>query len=361
MKRVIEILILTVCLCFITACGNGDAAEETTKGADANEQSTGTEEVQTNPDHIKKERLCDNVTVDAEVIIPDGYSGEAPVYDGYVVDYDIEKVCKALNIDFSSFTQVADGLFKKDDKTFLNFTKGINGSFNFRTEIGNIYTSYYPDEKVEISGYGENKELDFMSKQEVIDRMQTVLTDIGIENSRLLHIYALPVEYHQYRENEYVKEGYLSEDKKLGDRWNDYGGCYELIFTTEINRIPLTEFGYTAADDFGYNGCEISVLYSADGIQYISASNRYRADESSAENKVLLSADEILDHLKSKFESIIMDGDYVVKEIKLCYFPQIVDKKEGKFRIIPIWQITINDEEYGDFHYRFSAVDGTEL
>ena len=360
MKRVIEILILTVCLCFVTACGNGGAAEETTKGADATEQSTGTKEAQVNPDHIKKD-LCDNVTVDAKVIIPDGYSGEAPIYDGYVVDYDIEKVCKALNIDFSSFTQVADGLFKKDEKTFLNFTKGINGSFNFRTEIGNIYTSYYPDEKIEISGYGENKELDFMSQQEVIDRMQTALTDIGIENSRLLHIYALPVEYHQYSENEYVKEGYLSEDEKLGDRWNDYGGCYELIFTTEINRIPLTEFSYVAADDFGYNGCEISVLYSADGIQYISASNRYRVDESSAENKVLLSANEILDHLKSKFESIIMDGDYVVKEIKLCYFPQIIDRKEGKFRIIPIWQITISSEEYGDFHYRFNAVDGTAL
>ena len=361
MKRVIEILILTVCLCFVTACGNGGAAEETTKGAAAAEQSTGTKEAQVNPDYIKKD-LCDNVTVDAKVIIPDGYSGEAPIYDGYVVDYDIEKVCTALNIDFSSFTQVVDGLFKKDEKTFLNFTKGINGSFNFRTEIGNLYSTYDPDdEKVEISGYGENKELDFMSQSEVIDRVQAVLTDIGIENIRLLHIYSLPVEYHQYVENIYVEGDYLSEDKKLGDRWNDYGGCYELVFTTELNRIPLTEYYYTAADDSVYNGCEISVLYSADGIQYISASNRYRADESSAENKTLLSADEILGYFKNKFESIIMDGDYVVKEIKLCYFPQIVDKKEGKFRIIPIWQITINDEEYGDFHYRFSAVDGTEL
>ena len=361
MKRVIEILILTVCLCFVTACGNGGAAEETTKGAAAAEQSTGTEEVQTNPDHIKKD-LCDNVTVDAKIIIPDGYSGEAPVYDGTVVYYDKEKVCKALNIDFSSFTQVADGLFKKDGNTFLRVVDSISGRIGFGTEIGDLYTIHAPDdEKIEISGYGENKELDFMSQREVIDKVQAVLTDMGIENIRLLHIYALPVEYQQYIENTYVEGGYLSEDEKLGDRWNDYGGCYELVFTTELNRIPLTEYYYTAADDSVYNGCEISVLYSADGIQELSASNQYRADESSAENKVLLSADEILDHLKSKFESIIMDGDYVVKEIKLCYFPQIIDKKEGKFRIIPIWQITINDEEYGDFHYRFSAVDGTAL
>ena len=361
MKRAIVILVLTVCLCFVTACGNGGAAEETTKGAAAAEQSTDTKEAQVNPDHIKKE-LCDNVTVDAKVIIPDGYSGEAPVYEASVVYYDKEKVCKALNIDFSSFTQVVDGLFKKDEKTFLQFADSISGGFSFSTEIGNLYANYNPDdEKIEISGYGENKELDFMSQREVIDKVQAVLTDMGIENIRLLHIYALPVEYQQYIENTYVEGGYLSEDEKLGDRWNDYGGCYELIFTTELNRIPLTEFGYTAADDSAYNGCEISVLYSADGIQELLASNQYRADESSAENKVLLSADEILDHLKSKFESIIMDGDYVVKEIKLCYFPQIIDKKEGKFRIIPIWQITINDEEYGDFHYRFSAVDGTEL
>ena len=361
MKRVIEILILTVCLCFVTACGNGGAAEETTKGAAAAEQSTGTEEVQTNPDHIKKD-LCDNVTVDAKIIIPDGYSGEAPVYEASVVYYDKERVCKALNIDFSSFTQVADGLFKKDGNTFLRVADSISGRIGFGTEIGDLYTIHAPDdEKIEISGYGENKELDFMPQQEVIDRVQTVLTDMGIENIRLLHIYALPVEYQQYIENTYVEGGYLSEDEKLGDRWNDYGGCYELVFTTELNRIPLTEYYYTAADDSVYNGCEISVLYSADGIQELSASNQYRADESSAENKVLLSADEILDHLKSKFESIIMDGDYVVKEIKLCYFPQIIDKKEGKFRIIPVWQIIINYDEYGCLRYRFNAVDGTEL
>ena len=363
MKRVIEILILTVCLCFVTACGNGSGvAEETTKGADATEQSTGTKEVQTNPDHIKKERLCDNVTVDAEVITPDGYSGEAPVYEASVVYYDKEKVCKALNIDFSSFTQVVDGLFKKDEKTFLRVADSISGGIGFRTEIGDRYAIYDPDdEKIGISGYGENKELDFMSQQVVIDKVQAVLTDMGIENSKLLHIYALPVEYQQYVENTYVEGGYLSEGKKLGDRWNDYGGCYELVFTTELNRIPLTEFGYTAADDSVYNGCEISVLYSADGIQDISASNQYRADESSAENKTLLSADEILGYFKNKFESVIMDGDYVAKEIKLCYFPQIIDRKEGKFRIIPIWQITISSEEYGDFHYRFNAVDGTAL
>ena len=361
MKRVIEILILTICLCFITACGNGSgAAEETTKGTAATEQSTGTKEAQTNPDHIKKE-LCDNVTVDAKIIIPDGYSGKAPVYDASVVYYDKEKVCKALNIDFSSFTRVADGLFKKDDNTFLRFGDSISGGFSFSTEIRKIYANYNPYEKNEISGCGEDKELDFMSKQEAIDKVQAVLTDIGIDNSRLLHIYALPVEYHQYKENEYAKGGYLSEDEKLGDRWNDYGGCYELVFTTELNRIPLTEFGYVAADDSGYKGCEISVLYSADGIQDISASNRYRADESSAENKVLLSVDEMLEHLKNKFESVILTENYEIKEIKLCYFPQIIDRKEGKFRLIPVWQIIINYDEYGCLRYRFNAVDGTEL
>ena len=191
MKRVIEILILTVCLCFVTACGNGGAAEETTKGAAATEQSTGTKEVQLNPDHIKKD-LCDNVTVDAKIIIPDGYSGEAPVYEASVVYYDKEKVCKALNIDFSSFTQVADGLFKKDEKTFLRVADSISGGIGFRTEIGDRYAIYDPDdEKIGISGYGENKELDFMSQQVVIDKVQAVFTDMGIENSQLLHIYSL--------------------------------------------------------------------------------------------------------------------------------------------------------------------------
>lgn len=336
-----------------------------------NEEKQTTQEVNPNIEHEQIEqadriqkKLLEKVSVDAEVIIPPNFSGEAVIYTASVEGFDEEKVMSALELNKQDFTVLAKELYKyKAEETILQFAnEAVAGSLSFHTEAGGrsyIYDSRYvnPEEYAHIPNLGEGKEFDDFGSETAKNRILECLKGMGIDAVKVNVVSALPASFQQYEEDKRVKAEQLEAADKLEEKWED---SYFIELTTTISGIPVYESTYVSQDDSAYNGGRITAIISAKGIQYLTVPNQYRIDETTANNQRILSAEQILEKLKFKLENIIMTEELEVQKLELYYFPSIVDTQKGEFQMTPVWKITLKDS-YTEFIYLFNAVNGVEI
>ena len=312
--------------------------------------------------HISME-LCENVKVDANVKVPDGFSGSAYRYDAYVAPFTLENILPLFELDEKDVEKLSENLYRYQD-TFFEISNDICGSLVINTESVDYYYKYnsdYLEACTDMIDFGENKELAFKKSELVKTEVCEKLKSIGINNVVVKHIYALPVEYHQYIEKTYIESGMMEENKQLGERWNSIGDCYEIVLTTEIDGIPIFEDTYVAEDDTAFNGGKIQILFSEEGIKYLNAPNQYRIREQEYEIVNVLGNEEILDVIKNKMTSIILTDTYTVTELELCYLPQIINKQLGDFWMLPVWNVTLIASDGTSINYLFRADNGEEI
>lgn len=353
--------IMLVVLAFsmlLSACG----AKEATTTTNENIVNEGTSTDASWSENIIQKSLCDNVTVDAKVIVPEGFKGAVNIYDAGVEGIQKDLAFQTFQIEQEKATQVAEGLYAYND-SFIEFSDAVSGSFSYTAKGGEQYKTYddYEAEESKVANVGENVELTFMSRQDAENKAKKILAEIGINETAVTHIFALPVAYHQYVENTEVKEGVLESSKALGRQWENLGDCYEVQLTTQYDGIPLCEEGYIAADDSGVNGGKITAIISTEGVQQLDVPNQYIVDNKTVQEQKILTTQDILEKLKNKMENIILTDEYTVTKLELCYYPKIMDKEKAIFKLIPVWEITLNGEEDGEITYIFQASDGTEI
>lgn len=364
-KRALFLLALLSAMMFM-GCGNSADIEEKTgesqTAIQGNSQDIDEEQAET-ADRIQNQ-LLENVFVDAQVIVPSDFTGTANVYTASVEGFDEEKVMAALEINKEDFTILAEELYKhKSEEIILQFANNAAaGSLSFHTETGSrfyIYDSQYDDmeEYSHIPNLGEGKEMETFSSEEAQSKILECLKAMEIDLVSINSVCALPAVFQQYEENKRVDKGQLNETDKLGDKWED---SYFMELTTTIDGIPLYESAYVAQDDSAYNGGRITALVSTQGIQYLVVPNQYKIDAESASPQQILSAEQILEKLKIKLENIILTEELTVEELKLYYFPSIIDTKEREFQMTPVWKITLKDS-LAEFTYLFHAIDGVEI
>jgi hypothetical protein len=340
----------------ISGCSDNQVQDITVDEA-VNQTTTDPED-----NHIDME-LCENVNVDADMVVPDNFSGSANKYKAYVVPFGRDEVLALFGLSQNDVEKLSDDLYK-DENTFFEFSDEISGSLSVKTENAGCYYMYnsdYAEACSDIENFGENQELDFQSSEMVKQEVLELLKEIGINNAVVKHIYALPVGYHQYIEKIYVENGMLKESEMLGERWNDIGDCYEIVLTTEYDGIPIFEDTYVAEDDSAYNGGKIQVIYSKDGIQRLNVPNQYQIAEQNFETVQILGTEEILSVIKKKMNNMILTENYTVTKLELCYLPQIKNKNSGEFLMQPIWKVTLNGEDITDINYLFKADTGEEI
>ncbi|MBD5464587.1 MAG: hypothetical protein HDR22_01990 [Lachnospiraceae bacterium] len=369
MKKSIFFLEGMMIAMLLSACGSKDVnnIEENREIQDTIEnepieKEAMPEETGWNENRIE-DSLCDNVIVDADVVVPEGFQGVAAVYNAGIQYFQEEAVMGVFGVEKEHTTNPAEGLYQYEGQTF-GFANSVAGNFYYYSKTGDSYKVFNPyniSECANMENLGEGKDLDFMSAEEAGNKVLGTLSDMGIDNAIILHTYALPVEYHKYQEEEEVENGYLMESERLGEQWDVLGGCYELELTTCYDNIPLYEEGYVAADDSAFNGGKIKAIISKNGIEKLEIPNQYVRNDTVIEAEPVLSPDEILQYLKIKMENIILTDTYTVKKVRLCYLPSVVNKGEGLFQLIPIWEITLNGETDGDVVYLFQANDGVEI
>lgn len=317
-------------------------------------------------DHHIEGKLCENVNVDADIVFPDELSGEVKKYNVYVQDPDSKKIFEMLGLSSDDKEQIMDGVYRFQDKTvqILDGENGFVGFYPGEAYGYNYYDSGYENKCSNIENFGENKNLDFATVDSVKSVVLEKLKQAGVENVVVQHVYALPKEYHNYIYDEAIAEGLMeSEDKpkKILD-------CYEVDLTTEYEGIPVFEDVFVTGDDKSWNGAGIRMLYCKDGILDMYIPNQYKIkDEDGTVN--VLGLDEIMDKLKTKMENIILTDLYNVRNIRLCYLPQVVNIESGEFQLIPVWEIEIEtnvvvdsgEQNMNTVQYIFRADTGEEI
>ncbi|MDE7333341.1 MAG: hypothetical protein K2O16_14140 [Lachnospiraceae bacterium] len=359
-KAFITVLSLGTCIA-IAGC-SGNQVQDITLDEVVNQTIAESETPNSLVDHINME-LCENVNVDADIAVPNNFSGSVNKYKAYVEPFVRDDVLKLFGVSEQDVEQLSDNLYR-NESTFFEFSNEVSGSLSIKTENAGCYYMYNPDYAEScsiIENFGEDQELDFQSSGMVKEEVIELLEEMGINNAVVKRMYALPVEYHQYIEKTYAENGMLKESDMLGERWNDIGDCYEIILTTEYDDISIYEDTYVAEDDSVYNGGKIQVIYSRDGIQRLDVPNQYRIMEQDFETEQVLGTEEILSVIKTKMNNMILTENYTVTKLELCYLPQIINKKSGDFLMQPIWKVTLNGEDITGINYLFKADIGEEI
>lgn len=362
MKKKVFITVLSLSACIAIAGCLDNQVQDITLDEIVNQTIAESETPNNSDDHINME-LCENVNVDADIAVPNNFSGSVNKYKAYVEPFARDDVLKIFGLSKQDVEQLSDNLYRNEN-TFFEFSDEISGSLSIKTENADcyyMYNSYYTQACSNIENFGEDQELDFQSSEMVKEEVLELLKEIGINNAVVKHIYALPVEYHQYIEKIYAENGMLKESEMLGERWNDIGDCYEIVLTTEYDDISIYEDTYVAEDDSAYNGGKIQVIYSKDGIQRLDVPNQYRTMKQDFETVQVLGTEEILSIIKTKMNNMILTENYTVTKLELCYLPQIINKKSGDFLMQPIWKVTLNGEDITDINYLFKADTGEEI
>lgn len=362
MKKKVFIAVLSLSTYIVISGCSDNQVQDITFDEVVNQTIAESETPNNLDNHINME-LCERVNVDADIVVPNNFSGSANKYKAYVVPFVRDDVWALFGLSQHDVEKLSDNLYR-DENTFFEFSDEISGSLSIKTENAGcyyMYNSYYSEACSVIENFGENQELDFQSSEMVKKEVLELLKEIGINNAVVKHIYALPVGYHQYIEKIYAENGMLKESEILGERWNDIGDCYEIVLTTEYDGIPIFEDTYVAEDDSAYNGGKIQVIYSKDGIQGLNVPNQYRIVEQDFEAVQVLGTEEILSVIKEKMNNIILTENYTVTKLELCYLPQIINKKSGDFLMQPIWKVTLNGEDVTDINYLFKTDTGEEI
>lgn len=351
-----------------TSCGRFNVKSESTTNI-SRESRMGSSDSIDKPeiiDHIRME-LCSGVVVDAKVITPEGFEGQASSYLASARINDIKDVCDSLGFNANDIVVTSGNVFQ-----YGNINVSCGETINYTTEIGDKYAVYIDYDMYagvtdvladipEIEGYGRDKSLPDVSMEEARAEAVTFLDKLGLNDVMETGIYALPVEYHMLDEADAVEIGMLSEDKALAEKWKEIGGCYQLEYVFCVDNIPLYKYGYVTTDDTAVDGGLIRLLVSRDGVQRAEIPTHFFITETFVLDTPLLTAEEILEHYKIKMENLIMPDDYIVTELSLCYFPKITDTVDRQYCIIPAWQITMKNSQNFEWSVLYDAANGDEI
>lgn len=366
MKKSIFMLV-TIAL-ILTGCGhNADGLDNMPDSSEDTEVSaTETGKYSNKINHLTED-LGNNVRVDADIEIPDNYTDAISDYKAQSCDFNKELVFNAFGIEKDHTANPAPGLYQAEGKANVEISEGISGGLNYHTNEGTWIQEYDPDYAKsfsDISNLGEGKALDFMTPDEAKQCVISTLEKLHIENAYITHIYALPLEYQKRIEQYNISNGILNQADAIGDRWDDLGDCYELKLAENINGIPLRGSGYIASDESAYNGSEMTAFVSKKGIVSFIIPNQYVVgDAIASSSEQILAPEDILNHLKQKLDSIVVTEPYTVTNLKLEYFPKIINITDNEFHLIPIWEVemTADDQEKSTMNYLFDARTGLEL
>lgn len=331
----------------------------------ANETNSSAETQQTNTERVINATLSSGITVDAAVQIPaavdinalNTYAAEIEIFDFEIakelfignkaVEHEetMEPSPNALTDSLYYLLQTADGYTLSCAGANIYFSD----SHYYNNLISFFYEKYHTQEKND-EQFLTGKDLPFQSITETKKQIAAVI--------ETLHITVAP-EPLVYTFDETTPAG------------EDY---YYLLYQITLDGMPLSKYDNGIAGDGSWmSGTTLEVLYSANGIEIFSIPYQFHMTGIVAENQQGLTAEEALQLLDDKYNSIIMEGDYTVERIEFEYVP-VPDKDRQTFTLAPAWRfftkhsfsLAAKDEGepliYDDKGYVvFHAITGEEL
>lgn len=151
--------------------------------------------------------------------------------------------------------------------------------------------------------------------------------------------------------------------------------CYMFYYPIAVDGMPVSNRMSGGFEDGSWvSGTELVVCYDQDGIAGLSLDYQpVVRDKTNAQP--ILSLEEILNTVEAKYNSLILEGEYLIYDIRLEYIARPVIETENTYSLIPVWRFSIEhsfeknkgdeagtSQHFTDIIYNlFDAITGEEL
>ncbi len=320
--------------------------------------------------HIR-ESYGSNFNVDADVHAPD-ITGAA-ILTAEMRAFDEQKVVSVL---FDGKTPQKDADVGNGQVSYSDGDATLvfgPGTFHYRTGESAYYQ--YPTDRFradyEISSAGARlgevypqENLSFLSKEEAIEKVTSVLKELSIEVDTDAEVYAVDSAAMQEQQDKRIREmsDYMKKlgitpanDKSENDPAYGYqikesfspdDDFYRLYFRVLENAVPVTQKSrIMQTDERDMGGSVVEVSLSKNGIMELCCSHIYQKQSAEETITPLLTAEEALQKAAESDAVKNFPGEMTVIAMDLEYVPVPYNDNYEEVKLVPAWSLTLRCEE----------------
>jgi len=118
--------------------------------------------------------------------------------------------------------------------------------------------------------------------------------------------------------------------------------CYIFIYQILDEGMPISIYSNGVFGDGSFtSGTDVRVIYSAEGIVSFRMNYQFENTEIISQNQKGITADQALDLLDKKYNTIILEGEYLVNDIVFEYVPMPDDGSSSNYILVPAWRFLV--------------------
>lgn len=363
MKKKIRLLIsLAVLLTLLSGCAHTSQEEKQSsihyddltadKQIGEDQGETDEENIQ-NATVLLDEKLDENLFINAELTMPDRTLYE---YAAQLKKFDYDKTQEAIG-------QNAEGTVGGEE--------GTGSIFYQRNDLANHLDTYcsYAGEQ----GMAEDKELSFMSKEEAVLKVQSLMEQlevggelgtpdvIAMNQADFAKVKTVIMEDDSYKK-------ILSSKGYGSDTFDENLEAYRMTFQVEEDGVPFYQNDPPLRQTSGRflaHPAAIEVLLSNNGFEMITMTGMLEPYDGRRTEAAIIGEEGIKEALMKKFGDVILTSEYKAVNIWMEYFPLIKEDSFTEVDLIPAWCIDFEIDgasvEESQYAIRINAVTGEEI
>lgn len=303
--------------------------------------------------HLYKE-YSDSFTADVDIPV---FDGAADILTAEYSSFDEDLLLSIFMDDINATRGLADNaVFYRslDDSKYLYITNK-SGSFIYENSITKYYkfatenfmTEYeYTTQANMLPRYDtvyKAENLSFMSADEAVAYVKTVLDKLSINVSDNVEMYAIDYQTMQeYQDKMKIEEPDAAVNYTLKDTFTESDEFYILCFTVVQDNLPVTHSSYDTLSTYRtVTGANIRVHLSSSGIIYFEATGIYNVKAVDSTPASIISPQDAIDKVFEIHDSIVSTDIAKVTKISLEYSLIPYNDNYSQFKLVPSWCVTL--------------------
>jgi predicted metal-binding protein len=226
-----------------------------------------------------------------------------------------------------------------DERYFSNNLSNFGYHTKLLDKVNNILI--FDGSKTNTETFSTGKNLDFETLDKVKSKIQEILHELNI--TVINEPVCCTMDYETMSaesERQYeaaVEDGSLYQKQNISKD----DECYVFYYLFSLEGMPVSPFYSGVYGKSPMTGTSLKICYDKNGIEGVEFAYCPIANKIS-EAKPVISADDIIQKEKEKYDTIILDGSYTIYDIRLEYIPQlVVSPFENSYNFIPVWRFSV--------------------
>lgn len=255
-------------------------------------------------------------------------------------------------------------------------------AFFFYTDNGTVFddaVTHYSENPNE-TYMDSTSELSFASRENVIGKALDFIDGLGLDSQKAVikNMYSVKKEGFDSYKDHLSKVAAEENDERASSRAETVSGIvsedfYFIDLAFKEDEIPIysgSPYSYGADDNDTFCGTKFSLVYTKNGIEFVSAFYLYQKDNVISDSEII-DFSEAQTLLKNKYDNMFVENEITFYDAELTYlpFPQnTLNERFKKFIMRPYYafygtqSVEIDGERYAsEVIVFFDAVTGKEL